>query len=145
MKIRNGFVSNSSSSSFMITMKNNKELTKDNIMDVLNVNKDSFFYNIALEISEVFVRNSDLADIDYLFGKYGYMDKDDPTLEEKIENLVEEVSFLDKKMLEDIHNNKVKFYIGDVSDDDGGIEAALCSMDINHGDDDMRVEKEGGY
>ena len=145
MKIRNGFVSNSSSSSFMITMKNNKELTKKNIMEILNVNKDSFFYNIALEISEVFVQNAELADIDYLFRDYGYMYKDDPTLEEKIEHLVEEVSFLDREMLDDIANNKIKYYVGYVADEDGGIEAALCSMDIQHEDDNIKVEKEGGY
>ncbi len=140
MKIRNGFVSNSSSSSFMITMKNNKELTKKNIMEVLNVNEDSFFYNIAIEIADVFVQNIELSNIDDLFEYYGYLNKSDPTFKEKIEHLAEENSFLNKETLENINNNKIKYYIGNISNEDGGIESALCSMNIQYEDENIKIE-----
>ena len=36
-------------------------------------------------------------------------------------------------------------YQGSVADDDGGMEAALCDMTINFEDDNIKIEKDGGY
>lgn len=144
MKIRNGFVSNSSSSSFTIVMKNNKELAKENIMPMFKIDRDSFFYEMACEMANVLIDRSNPATIDYLFREYCWTDEGLTTTEDKIKAIVEQASF-DEELLKDVADDKVKLYIGWASDEDGGIEAALCDMSIDFEDDDLRIEKEGGY
>ena len=51
MKIRNGFVSNSSSSSFLIISKNGK-LTKDMLMKSFGVEKGAVLYNFAKNMAK---------------------------------------------------------------------------------------------
>ena len=51
MKIRNGFVSNSSSSSFLIISKNS-ELTTDILMDSFKIDKESPLYSVAKDIAK---------------------------------------------------------------------------------------------
>ncbi|MCK9416303.1 hypothetical protein M0Q97_06565 [Candidatus Dojkabacteria bacterium] len=51
MKIRNGFVSNSSSSSFMIISKNG-ELTTNILMKSFKIDKESPLYNVAKDIAK---------------------------------------------------------------------------------------------
>jgi hypothetical protein len=51
MKIRNGFVSNSSSSSFLIISKNG-ELTTDILMESFKIDKESPLYNVAKDIAK---------------------------------------------------------------------------------------------
>ena len=53
MKIRNGFVSNSSSSSFTIWYKG--ELTKENIIKALGVDKDNPLYFFAEDLAEYII------------------------------------------------------------------------------------------
>ncbi len=52
MKIRNGFVSNSSSSSFIVGFKKglSDEQKEQLLLKKMGINENSFFYNIAKEI-----------------------------------------------------------------------------------------------
>jgi hypothetical protein len=56
MKIRTGFVSNSSSSSFIIGCKG--KITKEKILSVIKIQKDSLLYNIAESLAKFIVNNS---------------------------------------------------------------------------------------
>jgi len=60
MKIRNGFVSNSSSSSFMLAVKG--ELNKEKIISVFNVKKKDFWYAFADLCAQYLIDNSAQAD-----------------------------------------------------------------------------------
>ena len=146
MKKRIGFVSNSSSSSFIITMKKNKELTSKTIMDILDPGKDSFFYNMAKEMSEMLVRGIDEMTIDYIYNDWCYPREDNLTEEEKLQKLIDDGnSPYVEETLRKISEGKIKMYQGSVSDDDGGLEAAICDMEINFENDDIKFEKDGGY
>ena len=57
MKIRSGFVSNSSSSSFVVIMKNGKELTKETLLETFEVKETSPLYGFALDITEWTIKN----------------------------------------------------------------------------------------
>lgn len=65
MKFRLGFVSNSSSSSFILAIKG--ELTKENFLAALGVDTESPMYGLAKEISACFCEGPSLVkdDLDY--------------------------------------------------------------------------------
>jgi len=146
MKKRIGFVSNSSSSSFIITMKKAEELTKENIMKIIDPGKDSFFHNMAKEISEIFMDRIEQIDIDYIYAEWVYPIEYMLSDVDKIKKIVENGdSPYDEKTLRKILEGSIVMYQGSVADDDGGMGAALCDMTINFEDDNIKIEKDGGY
>ena len=64
MKIKTDFVTNSSSTSFLLISKE-EGLTEKDFMDLMGVNKDSDFYQI---VEDLFYQiNSNLEDIEYSY------------------------------------------------------------------------------
>ena len=144
MKKRLGFVSNSSSSSFIIMMKNNEELTKETIMAILDPGKDSFFHEMSKEIAEIFMYTVEELSIDLLYDEWCYPIKDMISDADKIKEIASESSYTEET-LNKILEGSIKMYQGSVADDDGVMEGTLCDMEINYEDDNIKIEKDGGY
>lgn len=126
MKTRTGFVSNSSSSSFIITTK--EPLSKSNLLDIFNVPILSPLYPFAKDMAEWFYNNSELINVK----KY-----------------IEEHCFDDDEELPpiimDAITNKKLIYAGSAADDCEAVEAAICDMTIKYISADFSIEKEGSY
>jgi len=138
MKIRNGFVSNSSSSSFIIINKKGGELSKDKLMEIMDVHINSPMYIFAKEIVDVIYNSCSssktLEDFkNEYYGSYGTMED----FREEEPDMV--------KMFEECLEKGWSYHHGSVSDEEGGMESALCSMNIDFEDDNIKIEKDGGY
>lgn len=127
MKTRNGFVSNSSSSSFIIGV--NGDLTEDKIMKVFNIDKSSPLFGIAKGIAGIMLGADKYTKKEY-FKDRCYESDSDLTSEEK-----------------KIFDKGFTLYSGYASDEDSsnGIETALCNMDLNYEDSEIIMFKEAGY
>lgn len=96
MKLRTGFVSNSSSSSFVIWYKD--DLTKENLIKAMGVDKNNPLYFFADDLSDYIIAeskdsyNKPIDTFEELAKGYGFINYDDknPDLTEAIEELPEE-------------------------------------------------------
>ena len=128
MKIRKGFVSNSSSSSFVIGVRG--KLTKKKIMKAFKIDNKSPLYSLAEKIADVLRSTTSYTKGEYLEDQWYDEESDLKDIEKKI---------FDKGFT---------FYSGSASDDghgDGGAESALCDMDLDYEDDEIIIYKEAGY
>lgn len=82
MKKRNGFVSNSSSSSFVILSK--KEITKDDILKKIGVSKENMLYSVAESIAGLIISEIDEGE----YHKYENIEEYEPP--DKILQLIKE-------------------------------------------------------
>jgi hypothetical protein len=119
MKVREGFVSNSSSSSFIVAAKG--ELTEALVLQALGVAETSPLYKFAKDIAGLL---ADAKEMDF-------------------EDLAD---WGDDGTLKNLIKRGFTVYEGSASDDDyRSAEAALCEMTINYESDDLVIIKEGGY
>lgn len=96
MKLRTGFVSNSSSSSFVIWYKD--DLTKENLIKAMGVDKNNPLYFFADDLSDYVIAeskdsyNKPIDAFEELAKDYGFIDYDDknPDLTEAIKELPDE-------------------------------------------------------
>ena len=85
MKIRNGFVSNSSSSSFLIITKKDK-LDDDKLLKIFNIDEKSIVYPLVKKFAKDIIYCSEEVTPEELMDNYSWGD----TLEEKENNFKEE-------------------------------------------------------
>lgn len=123
MKIRKGFVSNSSSSSFVIGCK--KSLTKEMVVKAIAPAMKDFIDDLAKFIVKE-VKPKPLSEeefIEYMGG-------------------LEDFPRAYKKML----GRGFRFYQGFASNDSGvPVELALCEIGLEYDGEDVAIRKEGGY
>lgn len=123
MKIRDGFVSNSSSSSFIIGCEG--PLTKEKIMKSMGVSKKSLFYQIANDLAECIFQNSKK------YTKKEYMEE--MCYEE------DEIGSDAKK----IFNSGMNFYCCEAANDsDDYIERVLGEVEIDYESVGLIIKKE---
>jgi hypothetical protein len=149
MKIRAGFVSNSSSSSFVVIMKNGKEMTKDSLLEAFDVKETSPLYVFAKDLTDWIMQNVKKQDIKSLFQNY-YYSSEKLTEDEMIDNMVEECSEKyqaeKREELEKIRNNEIFYYEGSAASDSGeGLEYYLCETGINVDNDIITIKSGGGF
>ena len=134
MKTRSGFVSNSSSSSFMVITKGG-ELTQDRVLAALAVDKDSPLYSFALEVASSlsYVPHLDKFDtIQKLREKWEWFDD-----EEFAQRCEDEIRWI---------SNGWTIYSGSTSDESASpAQMWLCYTEFETETDDLIIESEGGY
>jgi len=140
MKIRNGFVSNSSSSSFLIVMKNNKVLNKNSLIESFKIDKNSPLFGFANDLADFLINESEECTIASMHDNYvGHYGEDVLSVDDMIKELVEDIS-MDKEMLESIKNNKIKVYEGSATDEDGdAISSYLYNSEVCFDTDEISM------
>lgn len=124
MKIRTDFVTNSSSSSFIILCK--EELTREKLYEIFHVTEDHPLYDLLRDIA------------DTIFSKASR------TTKEKIRRGYDEIP----GKYADIPGEDYYWYHGQFEDEgmgSGGAEAFLCATDLNFENEDFIMIHEGGY
>ena len=145
MKIRTGFVSNSSSSSFIVIMKNGKELNKETLLETFEVKETSPLYGFALDLTEWILHNVEKDTIKSIHENYiGNYKNRKLTEEEMIKEILEDYG-MEKEELEKIKIGELTRYSGSAATNtDNAIEAYICSSGLDIETDNIKIEC-GGY
>ena len=132
MKTRNGFVSNSSTSSFLIAVKGNKKILEVILRKILEVPIGYPLRGFVEEVCKTIIS----CDNDYSFTStreyLRYLKKEGQNDEGDLEII-------------DLLGKGYSIYTGSFSDEEGGMEAFLCNTDLNYKSDDLILRHEGGY
>lgn len=131
MKYRAGFVSNSSSSSFIVAVRGDNKLDVDTLVSHFKVLQTSPLYDIAVGMAQVIVDRSRLYDEEEILYQFGYS-----SIDEAVED-----NNRHAKLLKEGYT----VYSGYASDEDGGIEAMVCNTSMDYESEDIVLYSEGGY
>ena len=121
MKIRSGFISNSSSSSFIIGTKT--PLTEKMLLDKFGVSESSPLWPFVREITEWIINNIKQYSPQDCFSDLGEIPDE----------------------FNELYSNGMFVYYGHAHDDGSHFESGLCEMDLNYKDENFVIKKEGGY
>ena len=134
MKIRNGFVSNSSSSSFLIISKKD-ELSSEKLLEIFDVKDTSPIYSVIETLSKDIIDCTEKMTTEEYLDNYAYGD----TLEEKEKELEEDYPeyFEYYKLAKE---NDWKIYYGSADTDE---DATVSNLILNHEDDDIIINMSG--
>lgn len=127
MKVRKGFVSNSSSSSFIIGVKD-AEFTVENLSKLLG-SQQGPLKNVIDEIAKFLVTNSKQVSIDELFEDYSIDSNED----------LESAPISVKKVVQAIRDGFTVFK-GWASNEDYGIELIVYSLELSYRDENLILE-----
>lgn len=130
MKTRHGFVSNSSSSSFIVATK--PGVTESQLVELLKVPKDSPLRFVAEEIASLIMRQNSMTPKEAI-SEYE---------EDYGEAISESVNY---DIIEKAIKKDMEIRQGSVADDGEPIEAMFCDMGMEYEDDNIIIRKEGGY
>jgi hypothetical protein len=129
LKIRNGFVSNSSSSSFILAWKGN---LKEELEDAFGFDKEYPIQfkgnNFTKKFLEAITPYENGITMQDLHDQYGDDDNDWPN----------------NKIIEWM-NDGYKVGLGDFSDDEDDVETFLCNSEIQWDKENLKIIKEMGY
>jgi len=132
MKRRIGFVSNSSSSSFIIGIKKGSSIKR--VLEKYELEESHPFYEIVDATISVLIKESERITLaDYI--KIGCYENAQECAEDSDEG----------QAMVDMDKKGFNLYIGSCSDEGEGFEASLCEMEINVNTDDLIIIKRGGY
>ena len=128
MKIRNGFVSNSSSSSFIIAFKG--KLSEYTLLKAFGVPNESPLHIVAQEMAKCLLGNCSSP----------YFD-----LASYVERCNKDYYAVNRQIL-DLMQNGYTVMEGTVSDEEGEVEGMICNfLGLNYKSPDLVIFKEAGY
>jgi len=133
MKIRNGFVSNSSSSSFLIIMKN-EELSDKKLIELFDVDETSMVFSLVKKYANDLIYCSEKISLEDYLDNYVCGN----TIEEKEKNLEEDCEYCYKyyKLAKD---NGWTIYNGDA---DHYEYPTISEISLDYEDDDIIIKTE---
>jgi len=138
-------VSNSSSSSFIVTMKNGKKMTKKTLLEAFDVKETSPLFSFANELSDWIISNVKERNIEGIYEDYVGGDNDSMTTEQMIEEIIEDYSGIDREDLEKIEKKEIRYYSGSACNDSGeALESYICDSRIKIETDTIKIES-GNY
>lgn len=132
MKIRTGFVSNSSSSSFVVAVKPGTELTKDKLVELFQVPETSPLRGISEGIARFVADASKPRELVEILYDYGYS-----SITDALEDNCKPIELI---------NSGYKVYTFYASDDSGdGLETMLCYTEFDINTPELVISGGGGY
>jgi hypothetical protein len=137
MKIRTGFVSNSSSSSFIIAFKGDVKQLKVRLDEVFKLPDSYPLKELVGDVSKTIIKS---LEEEYQSG----IKSMDDFLSYQSEEYGNDINDIDKEQL-DLIQKGFTLFPGSFSSEEWGIEATLCKTKIDYVSDDLIIKAEGGY